>query len=199
MHELIAFVVLSICLGYLSRASLRVHRSHGFYRFFAAEFVLALILLNLDHWFVEPFAPHQIVSWLLLVVSIVLVLTDANLLKVVGKPGSRPNSDVPLARFEKTTLLVTEGIYRYIRHPIYASGFYGTWGVFFKDPSWPGIMLALGSTVSWVITARVEEMECIRHFGDPHRNYIRRTRMFVPFLFCWHSRRELLEFCYSIN
>jgi hypothetical protein len=97
-------------LGYLSRASLRVPRSHGFYRFFAAEFVLALVLLNLDHWFVEPFALHQVVSWVLLAISAVLVLTGAFLLKVVGKPGNRRSNEVPLAGIEKTTSLVTDGV-----------------------------------------------------------------------------------------
>jgi len=62
MFKLIVFIVLSACLIYLSRASLRVPRSHGFYRFFAAESVLALVLLNLDHWFLEPFASRQIAS-----------------------------------------------------------------------------------------------------------------------------------------
>ena len=102
MFRLIAFIVLSACLTYLSRASLRVPRSHGFYRFLAAEFILALVLLNLDHWFQQPFAPHQIASWLLLAVSIALVVHGAYLLKVVGRPGSRPSDGAPLASIEKT-------------------------------------------------------------------------------------------------
>jgi len=44
MFKLIAFIVLSAALIYLSRASLRAPRSHGFYRFFAAEFTVALVV-----------------------------------------------------------------------------------------------------------------------------------------------------------
>ena len=183
MFKLIAFIVLSAALIYLSRASLRVPRSHGFYRFFAAEFTVALVLLNLDRWFQEPFSSHQIASWLLLAVSIALVVHGAYLLKVVGKPDSRRSDEVPLAGIEKTTSLVTVGAYKYIRHPIYASGFYGTWGVFFKDPSWPGIILALASITFWVVTAKIEEAECIRYFGGSYRDYIKQTKMFLPFLF----------------
>lgn len=183
MFELIGFVVGSAALVYLSRRPLRVPRSHGFYRFFAAEFDLALILLNLDHWFVEPFAPRQIASWLLLAVSIALVVHGAYLLKVVGKPDSGRSDEVPLAGIEKTTALVAVGAYKYIRHPIYSSGFYGTWGVFFKDPSWLGIIFALAATAFWVAAAKVEEAECIRYFGSPYRAYVKRTKMFVPFLF----------------
>ncbi|NIO28611.1 MAG: isoprenylcysteine carboxylmethyltransferase family protein [Candidatus Latescibacteria bacterium] len=183
MFELIVFVVVSAALVYLSRRSLRAPRSHGFYRFFAAEFVLILVLLNWDDWFQDPFASRQAASWLLLAVSIALVVHGAYLLKVVGKPDSRRSDEVPLAGIEKTTSLVSVGAYKYIRHPIYGSGFYGTWGVFLKDPSWPGMALALAATVFWVITARTEEAECIQYFGATYRVYMKRTKMFVPFLF----------------
>jgi hypothetical protein len=42
MFKLIAFVVLSVGLIYISRGSLRAPHSHGFYRFFAWEFIVAL-------------------------------------------------------------------------------------------------------------------------------------------------------------
>ncbi len=183
MYKLIAFIVLSACLAYLSSASLRAPRSHGFYRFFAAEFLLALVLLNLSRWFQEPLASHQVASWLLLAVSVVLVVHGTYLLKVVGRPDSARSDKVPLAGIEKTTSIVTVGAYKYIRHPIYGSGFYGTWGVFFKDPSWLGVILAIASTVLWVVTAKIEETECIRYFGAPYRGYMRQTKMFVPFFF----------------
>jgi protein-S-isoprenylcysteine O-methyltransferase Ste14 len=144
---------------------------------------LALVLLDLVVWFVEPFSTHQIVSWLLLAASMALVLSGAWTLKARGKPNRRRVSDVPITGIERTTTLATEGVYRYVRHPIYASGVYGAWGVFFKDPSWPGAFLAVASIGFWVAAARFEEAECVRYFGEPYREYIRRTRMFVPLLF----------------
>ena len=182
MYKLGVFVALSGLLAYLSRASLRVPRSHGFFRFLAAVFVLALILLNVDRWFVDPVSAHQLVSWVLLAVSAALVLCGALTLRAVGKPCSERTSDVPIAGIERTTALVSSGIYRYIRHPMYASGIYGTWGVFFKDPSWLGVLFALVSSAFWVMSARSEERECIRYFGEAYREYARGTRMFVPFL-----------------
>ncbi|KPJ59578.1 MAG: hypothetical protein AMJ46_10720 [Latescibacteria bacterium DG_63] len=183
MLKLVAFIVLTTCLIYLSRASLRAPRSHGFYRFFAFEFVLLLILLNLDRWFKDSLSVLQIVSWLLLTLSIVLVAHGFYLLRVAGNPDSGRREEVPLASIEKTTSLVTVGAYKYIRHPIYSSGFYGTWGVFLKNPSWVGILLALGAIVFLVITSKVEEAECVRHFGPSYRHYMKQTKMFVPFLF----------------
>ena len=183
MFKLIAFVVCSACLIFVSRASLRVPRSHGFYRFFAMECIVVLVLLNVDRWFDAPFSLRQMVSWFFLAVSIVLVTHGFRLLHVVGRPDELRGDEVPLLGIEKTTALVTVGAYKYIRHPIYGSAFYGTLGVFLKDPSWTGIILTLAAITLLVMTAKVEEAECIRYFGPAYRAYMRRTKMFVPFLF----------------
>lgn len=183
MLKLIIFAVGSVGLVYLSRASLRLPHSHGFYRFFAFESILALILLNVGRWFRDPFALHQIISWLLLTASILLVLHGVHLLRTIGKPDSQREDAVPRIGIEKTTVLVAVGAYKYIRHPIYSSGLVGAWGVFFKDPSWLGGILVLATTIFWTATAKVEEAENIRFFGAAYQEYMKQTKMFVPFLF----------------
>ncbi|MFC1726413.1 hypothetical protein ACFL4T_12365 [candidate division KSB1 bacterium] len=65
----IVFVVVSVFLAVLTRSSLKDIRSHGFYRFFAFTAILALILLNIDHWFSDPFSSIHIISWFLLCIS----------------------------------------------------------------------------------------------------------------------------------
>jgi len=167
----------------VSRASLRFPRSHGFYRFFAWEFILALILLNLELWFRDPFSIHQIISWLLLIVSIFLVMHGVHLLRIIGKPDTERREDGPMIGIEKTTTLVTAGAFKYIRHPLYSSLLFLGWGVFFKDPSWLGSALVLTATTFLVATAKVEEAENIRFFGSDYQTYMKQTKMFIPFLF----------------
>jgi hypothetical protein len=89
--KVIAFLVASAMLVWVSRSSLRDFRSHGFYRFFAWEAILALILLNLDKWFDKPFSFYQIVSWLLLTGSLFLIIEGMKLLRRVGKLKRQPN------------------------------------------------------------------------------------------------------------
>jgi protein-S-isoprenylcysteine O-methyltransferase Ste14 len=180
--KVIVFIFASVGLTWVSRSSLRSLRFHGFYRFFAWESILALVLLNVDFWFHEPFSFHQIISWFLLIVTLFLVIHGALLLHKVGKPDSK-RDDSALVGIEKTTELVTEGAYRYIRHPIYSSAVYGIWGVFFKRPSWLGLLLAVITVFFLTITAKTEEAENIRYFGVAYQNYMKRTKMFVPFLF----------------
>jgi protein-S-isoprenylcysteine O-methyltransferase Ste14 len=157
--------------------------SHGFYRFFAWELILALVLLNVAVWFRDPFNWHQLISWVLLVVSFVPLVFGVRTLITRGKPVKRREDDASLLAFEKTSALVTTGIYRYIRHPLYSSLLILVWGVFFKEPSWLGGLLALAATLALIATARADEAECTRFFGPAYQDYMRRTRMFVPFLF----------------
>ena len=176
------FLLVTLGLAYVSRASLLHPRSHGFYRFLAWEAILALILINLNVWFRDPFSWYQLISWFLLAVSLFLVIHGALLLKRLGKADAR-REDPSLLDFEKTTSLVTVGAYRYIRHPLYSSLLFLAWGVFFKDPSWPGGLLALAATLFLVAAAKMEEAEDIRFFGPAYRAYMKQTRMFIPFLF----------------
>lgn len=183
MYKLIAFAVCSACLIYISRASLKAPRSHGFYRFFAWEFILALFLLNLDVWFHDPFSVHQLVSWFLLIACIVPLVFGVRALTGQGKAARHRPNDAGLLAFEKTTALVTTGVYRYIRHPLYSSLLLLGWGIFFKAPSWPGALLALAASLFLFATARADEAECVRFFGPAYQEFMKRTRMFVPFLF----------------
>jgi protein-S-isoprenylcysteine O-methyltransferase Ste14 len=169
-------------LVYVSRASLVVPGSHGFFRFFAWVAILGLALLNIDLWFRDPLSWHQMISWVLLIISAFLVIVGVRLLKREGEPDEQ-RDEVPLVAFEKTTALVTTGTYRYIRHPLYSSLLFLAWGIFFKAPSWLGGLLALAATLFLVATARVEEAENIRFFGEAYREYMTRTKMFVPYLF----------------
>jgi protein-S-isoprenylcysteine O-methyltransferase Ste14 len=104
------------------------------------------------------------------------------LLRVIGKPDN-DRDDPALVGLEKTTELVIIGTYRYIRHPLYSSLLFLAWGAFFKHPSYWGVFLALTATFFLTMTAKVEETENIRFFGDAYKNYMKESKMFIPFLF----------------
>ena len=127
MHQLILFVLFSVPITWFSWKPLHDRRAHGFYRYFAFESILALVLLNAPQWFKNPFSPQQLVSWLFLLISIFLVVHGVHLLRVIGKPNQN-RSDVELLAFEKTSSLVTVGAYKYIRHPLYSSLLFLAWG-----------------------------------------------------------------------
>jgi len=64
MLRLIVFAILSAALAFVSRASLKAPRSHGFFRFFAWECILALFFMNFinfQQWFGNPFSVRQVI------------------------------------------------------------------------------------------------------------------------------------------
>jgi protein-S-isoprenylcysteine O-methyltransferase Ste14 len=175
------FLIASLAIAVVSRGSLRAPGSHGFYRFFAWEAILGLILLNISSWFDAPFSFHQIVSWVLLLVSTFLVAVGGLHLLRRGKPDTS-RKDPTLLDFERTSRLVTTGIYRYIRHPLYSSLLFLAWGVFFKDTSLAGLLLAMTASYFLARTSVADERECVRYFGKEYQDYMARTKMFVPFV-----------------
>jgi protein-S-isoprenylcysteine O-methyltransferase Ste14 len=162
---------------------LRAPGSHGFDRFFAWEGIAALFLLNVDSWFRNPLAWYQLISWFLLIGCCIPLFFGVRSLASQGKPAEKREAEPQLLGFEKTTKLVTTGIYHYIRHPLYSSLVFLAWGIFFKIPSVPGAALGLLATAFLLATAKTDEAECIRFFGPAYEEYRKHTKMFVPFMF----------------
>lgn len=182
-YKPLVFVLATAILVYISRGSLLKPRSHGFPRFFAWEVIVILFLLNMDMWVRDPFSLNQIISWILLFGCLIpLGFGVAHLIRK-GKPTESRSDEPQLLAFEKTTSLVTTGIYHYIRHPLYASLLWLAWGICFKHLTVLTILLALIATIFIFATARADEAECIQFFGDSYKQYMLKTKRFLPFVF----------------
>lgn len=183
MTQWIFFGVVSLFIMVISWKSLREPRSHGFYRFFAWETILALFLINVNFWFYKPFAWNQIIAWSLLFLCLIPLVFGVYSLRTRGQPAKQRENNPSLLAFEKTTTLVTSGIYHYIRHPLYSSLFVLTWGIFFKSPSMLGLLLAIAATLFLIATAKADEAECMQFFGVHYQEYMKKTKRFVPYIF----------------
>ncbi len=181
-QSFIIFVIASIPVIYISRRTIFNIRSHGFYRFFSWECILWLLANNYSFWFTNPFSFKQIISWVLLIYSIYPLVAGVILLKKAGSKASI-RKEAELYTFEKTGELINTGIYKYIRHPLYSSLLFLTWGIYFKNTGLNLCLVAIASSIFLYITARMDEKECIEYFGDKYKSYMQKSRMFVPFLF----------------
>jgi len=86
-----------------------------------------------------------------------------------------------LYRARQQESLVTDGLYRFVRHPQYAGLFLGLfgegivhWPTFFSVAIFPLIVVA------YYYLARSEERKVIAQFGDAYREYQARVPMFIP-------------------
>ncbi len=176
------FVAGTAVLLCISRASVLRPRTHGFYRFLAWEAILGLVVLNARVWFDDPFGWHQVGSWTLLTSSIVSLVLGAAELGSRGQQNPLKRRESELLPFERTTQLVSDGIYRYIRHPMYSSLLLLAWGVFLKDPGPVGALFAIASTLCLIAAAKWDEQECLQVFGAAYRDYMKRTKMLLPYI-----------------
>lgn len=140
---------------------------------------MLLVLLNHPYWFVDPFSLSHLFSWSLLGASIFFVMHSFLMLKRRG--GRAGREEMPENHsFENTVRVVEVGLYRYIRHPMYASLLFLGWGAFFKHVTLLNVILVLLVSAFLVVVAKVEERENIRFFGKHYLLYMERTKMFIP-------------------
>jgi protein-S-isoprenylcysteine O-methyltransferase Ste14 len=88
----------------------------------------------------------------------------------------------PVGGVDQTTQLVTKGIYRFIRHPLYTSLLMFAWGVFFKEPSILAGFLTFAASLFLLSTAKFEETLSLTKFGDAYHEYKKITKMIIPFV-----------------
>jgi protein-S-isoprenylcysteine O-methyltransferase Ste14 len=182
MERIIIFGILSLPVVYLSWRTLFTVRSHGFYRFFSWECIIWLFVSAYHFWFDDPFGIRQVISWIFLFLAAYLVIAGVVLLKRKGKP-IKNRDEKELFQFEKTSELIDQWIFRYIRHPLYSSLLFLTWGIFLKNITLSLLFVALCSSVFLYLTAIFDEKECILFFGNPYNEYMKRTKRFIPFIF----------------
>jgi protein-S-isoprenylcysteine O-methyltransferase Ste14 len=169
MVNLIIFVVGSAGILFVSRGSLRAG-ADGLYQPAALELLLILALLQGTHWFEAPLSAPQAVSGLLLALAVAL--------GAAAWLGKQPNGSAP-----------GRGIYRAIRQPAYAALLCFGWGVLCQGLARVDNLVFLGAclltcaTLLLIAAARTRETELYLRWGAEYGDYLKSTKMFIPFLF----------------
>lgn len=80
--------------------------------------------------------------------------------------------------------LVTKGLYKIVRHPMYFGAIFMTLGPYFAFRS---IFVLIGMMILYTflmkIRIQIEEETLIGTFGDDYRNYMKRTKKLFPFIY----------------
>jgi len=94
------------------------------------------------------------------------------------------NKVKPFWRIIPPPKLITTGIYRYVRHPMYLGGLISSIGVYSVLAGWK-ITICLTYISIQFILSRIDKEESflLMHFGDKYMEYMKRTKMLIPFIF----------------
>jgi protein-S-isoprenylcysteine O-methyltransferase Ste14 len=143
----------------------------------AGQLIIAIIFLAV--WILDSFVLHyttflikyiplpvQIIFGIILVVT-AFFLARAGMKIVFNTPREKPG-------------VIREGLFRFVRHPIYFSEILVYLGLLF-------FRLSLAAAFIWVIAiafltciSRYEEKLLVARFGDDYRQYMKDVRMFLP-------------------
>jgi protein-S-isoprenylcysteine O-methyltransferase Ste14 len=169
----IIFVVLTVIIVMKFRKELFAFHRHGPYMFVAAEGLLLLFIFNAGSMFQNPFSPRQVFSWILMLVSAGFALSGFYALKKHGQA---------VEDWEDTTRVVHEGVFQYIRHPLYASLMLLAGGMLLKDVSLQAASAFLVTLCFLLAASLVEERENVAKFGVEYQRYALITKRYLPFI-----------------
>ena len=126
-------------------------------------------------WARIPLAP-----WLRLIGALLAILALIWFIWIHRNLGN--NLSVRL-RIKESHKLVTDGPYRWIRHPMYSAFYLLHFAVFFLTANWfIGVTWLAGLSVIILLRVKREESMLIAKFGDEYVSYIERTGRFIPII-----------------
>jgi protein-S-isoprenylcysteine O-methyltransferase Ste14 len=80
--------------------------------------------------------------------------------------------------------LITEGVYRYVRHPMYSAFFLWAVAQLLLLPNWvAGISGLIGFGILYSFRIGREEQLMLEAFGEQYRAYMERTARIVPWIY----------------
>jgi protein-S-isoprenylcysteine O-methyltransferase Ste14 len=106
--------------------------------------------------------------------------------KVLGRNWS------PILEIRKGHILVTDGPYKFIRHPMYAAIFLIGIGVSLLSANWiVALTYLLPTTSLYLVRVSDEEEMMIGQFGDKYREYMTKTGRLIPKLSILKNKNKL--------
>lgn len=122
---------------------------------------------------------HRLASF---IIGVVFILLGVGLRRyAVWTLGASFTRDVAVSVDQR---VVQEGPYRFVRHPAYTGTFLTMLGVGLALSNWASLIaLLLLVSLGHSYRVSVEEKALVQIIGQPYREYMRRTKRFIPLLF----------------
>lgn len=75
--------------------------------------------------------------------------------------------------------LVRQGLYAYVRHPIYSGGFFMVTGIALMKPTWAFVTACAVAFIWLIVQTRLEEMDLLQRMPD-YKDYMKQVPRFLP-------------------
>jgi len=122
--------------------------------------------------------PYPVSSWLRLLQLIGLIGLAYGVLQTGFFNFIGLDRALDPAVLQRPPRLVTNGLYRHVRHPLYTCALLLIWAT--PTMSWNNLGLNIGITAYLIIGSIFEEQKLMDEFGEAYADYRRRTGAFLP-------------------
>jgi protein-S-isoprenylcysteine O-methyltransferase Ste14 len=78
--------------------------------------------------------------------------------------------------------LSTDGLLKYVRHPMYSASLLLIWGYFVFAPHLANLITIILFTLYFVVGTKLEEKKLVEEFGAAYSDYQKKVPMFIPHL-----------------
>ena len=163
------FAIAGLHVFYRFRHSAFRPAKYEFYMMWGMEGILLLWLISFDDWFNAAPACQWIAN-VLLAMAFALIASGYFALKKFGKP---------IPGHDQQFHLVTQGIYFYMRHPLYAGAILFSISILLRSARLLTGMLCVLVISLFIIASLQEEKENIKKFGSVYMSYKNATNGYL--------------------
>jgi methanethiol S-methyltransferase len=177
LHTLLASVgIKAHARNWFGSKTDRVYRlAYNFIAIFTLLPILFLPILLVDKEIYRIQLPWVIVTLSIQALAVIILVIGLRQTGISSFIGFR---QLLLPEDTSPPRLITHGLYRYVRHPLYSCGLVFIWLI--PIMTWNLLALIIGLTTYIIIGAYFEERKLLNEFGDAYAEYRQHTPMLIP-------------------
>ncbi len=147
--------------------------------FFPALIIWLILLMvtsfqNLQRPLYTMQSPMNVVGALIFIIGLVITVNAQMTLK---------RNYSSMLRIREGHQLITHGIYKYVRHPVYTGTLLRTFAIPIYTTSLLGFLFALVGIPLFIYRIGVEEKMLIEEYGDEYLKYMKATSKLIPYIY----------------
>lgn len=136
------------------------------------DFVFLQMMVIQIHWL--------LIGFLVLVVGFVVKTQARKKLVAAGFASVKETAYLQIVKDQK---LVTDGLYKHIRHPVYSGDVLQKYGWVIMLSSLYGALFVTIGLGCYLVRIRNEEKMLVEAFGDEYRKYQETTKKLIPYIY----------------
>lgn len=175
LHSLLAFKKFKI------RIQAVMKNNYKYYRLLYSAFAtINLIIIIIYHFSINSIILWQVTMFEKILAVIIMIASVSIMILFAVKFFLELSGAGVFFVSKRTQNLIQTGLFKYVRHPLYAATLIFIWSVFLWQPYFNNLLSCICITVYTIVGISFEERKLLNDFGDTYVQYKLKTPMLLP-------------------